>query len=105
MGVAWDTSRFYEKGLLRGKQAMMIVAAGHPTQYYSHYGKHRATTTQILHPINHGTLAFCGFNVHEPFVATNVLGMDATARTKSLNELHFRMIHLNDSPVWLENFS
>ncbi|HEX5395051.1 MAG TPA: NAD(P)H-dependent oxidoreductase [Candidatus Saccharimonadales bacterium] len=101
MGVAWDSGQFYDKGLLRKKQAMMIVAAGHPAQYYSPVGKHRITTTQVLHPVNHGTLAFCGFDVHEPFVATNVLGLNDTGRLKLLQELQFRLEHLVDSPQWL----
>jgi NAD(P)H dehydrogenase (quinone) len=58
MGVAWDTGKIYENGLMRGKQAMMAVAAGHPAEYYTAKGRHLATPTQILQPINHGTLAF-----------------------------------------------
>jgi NAD(P)H dehydrogenase (quinone) len=64
MGVAWDGGKIYENGLLRGKQAMLMVAGGGPTQYYQENGRHKATSTQILHPINHGTLAFCGLDVH-----------------------------------------
>lgn len=105
MGVAWDGGRFYEKGLMRGKQAMLIMSAGHPGNYYSHYGKHRATPLQILHGVNHGTLAFCGFNVHEPYVALNVLGANEPARTKLLHDLQYRMHHLVDSPQWLVYFS
>ena len=101
MGVAWDSGRFYEKGLLRGKQAMLIVAAGHPAEYYSHYGKHRATPLQVLHSINHGTLAFCGLSVHEPYVALNVLGANSAGRTKQLSELQFRLQNLLKSPQWL----
>ena len=101
MGVAWDGGRIYERGLLRGKQTMMIAAAGGPVEYYQENGKHKATPKQILHPINHGTLAFCGLNVHEPFVALNVLGMSEEERTKTLNDLQFRLQHFIDSPQWL----
>lgn len=101
MGVAWDSGNIYEKGLLRGKQAMLIASAGGPAEFYSQDGKHRATAVQILHPINHGTLAFCGLSVHEPFVAMNVLGMNNDGRAKTLTELHYRMDHLADSPQWL----
>lgn len=104
MGVAWDSGRFYEKGLLRGKQAMLIVSAGHPAQYYSEVGKHGATPLQVLHAINHGTLAFCGLDVQEPFVALNVLGLNDTDRLKLLQELQFRLEHLVDSPQWLLKF-
>jgi NAD(P)H dehydrogenase (quinone) len=101
MGVAWDSGQFYEKGLLRGKQTMLILAAGHPTEYYTNYAQHKATAPQMLHPINHATLAFCGFDVHEPFVALNTLGMDQAGREKQLNDLRFRLEHIVDSPEFL----
>lgn len=105
MGVAWDGGKIYHNGLLRGKQAMIIAAAGGPEEYYQVSGFHRANINQILHPINHGTLAFCGMNVHEPFVALNILGLDTAGRAKALTELHFRLEHLVDSPTWLIRYS
>ena len=44
-------------------------------------------------------------NVHEPFVAMNILGMDTAGRAKALTELHFRLEHLIDSPTWLIRYS
>ena len=105
MGVAWDTDRTYEKGLLRGKQAMVIVSAGHPAAYYTELGKHRSTPNQVLHGLDHETLAFCGLDVQEPFMALNVLGLNDTGRLKILQELQFRLEHLIDSPHWLIKFS
>ncbi len=105
MGVAWDGGKIYENGLLRGKQAMVIASAGGPAEYYHENGRHRANPIQILHPINHGTLAFCGFDVHEPFVALNVLGLDTASRAQMLSELHFKLQHLQDSPVWLVKYT
>lgn len=105
MGVAWDGGKIYENGLLRGKQAMLIAAAGGPPQYYQQNGRHRATVEQILHPINHGTLAFCGLNVHEPFVALGVLGLDQAGRERTLKELQFRLEHLVDSPQWMNYYN
>lgn len=101
MGVAWDTGRIYENGLMRKKQAMLAIAGGHPTEFYSVSGRHKATVNQILHPINHGTLAFCGFNVHEPFVALNVMGSDGPTREKALKDLEFRIKNMTQSPQWL----
>lgn len=104
MGFAWDGAKFYEKGLLRGKQAMLAASVGHPAEYYQPTAQHKATIGQYLHPINYGTLAFCGFNVHEPFTAMNVLGMDQAARDRALKELQFRLEHFVDSPNWLVHF-
>jgi NAD(P)H dehydrogenase (quinone) len=101
MGVTWDGGKIYENGLLRGKQAIMIASAGGPEEYYQPSGKHNATPQQILHPINHGTLAFCGLNVHEPFVALNVLGTDEEGREKILAALRSRLENMLNSPQWL----
>lgn len=104
MGVAWDSGKIYETGLLRGKQAMLIAAAGHPAEYYQESGVHRATPIQMLHPINHGTFAFCGYSVHEPFVALNVLSTSDEDRDQILHDLQYRLEHLLDSPQWLIRF-
>ncbi|MEX1995209.1 MAG: NAD(P)H-dependent oxidoreductase, partial [Candidatus Saccharimonadales bacterium] len=40
MGVVWNSGQIYESGLLRGKQAMVIAAAGGPAHYYQENGKH-----------------------------------------------------------------
>jgi NAD(P)H dehydrogenase (quinone) len=104
MGVAWDAGMIFENGKLRGKQAMIIASAGNSDVYYTANGRYRATPNQILYPINHGTLAACGFNVHEPFVALNVLGTDDVGRAKILKDLEFRMQNLASSPQWLTYF-
>lgn len=104
MGVAWDSGKIYENGLLGGKQAMMIVNGGGPNEYYAQEGRHRATAVQILHPINHGTLAFCGYNVHEPFVALNTFAAGDSGRQQMLTDLRYRLEHMLDSPQWLINF-
>jgi len=104
MGVAYDGGKIYEKGLMRGKQAMLITAAGHPAEYYLEEGRHKASPLQILHPVNHGTLAFCGFDVHEPFVALNVMGLGTADRAKVLTDLQFRLEHVLDSPQWLVHY-
>ncbi|MBA3757977.1 NAD(P)H-dependent oxidoreductase [Candidatus Saccharibacteria bacterium] len=105
MGVTWDSGKIYENGLLRGKQAMLVATAGGPSRYYHEKGRHLASPQQILHPINHGTLAFCGLNVHEPFVALGVLGLDQAGREQILKELQFRLEHLMDSPQWLNYYN
>lgn len=104
MGVAWDGGKIYENGLLGGKQAMLAVTGGGPVEYYSVNGRHKATPVQILHPINHGTLAFCGYNVHEPFVALNTFGAGDEGRAQMLKDLRYRLEHMLDSPQWLINF-
>ncbi|MBX4199546.1 NAD(P)H-dependent oxidoreductase [Candidatus Saccharibacteria bacterium] len=105
MGVTWDGGRIYENGMLRGKQAMVIAAGGGPPEYYKREGKHKATVNDILHPIHHGTLAFCGLNVHEPFVALNVLGSSQDILNHVLTELQYRLQNMVASPNWLIFYS
>lgn len=105
MGVTWDGGKIYENGLLRGKQAMLLAAAGGPPQYYQEQGRHRANAVQMLHHVNHGTLAFCGLNVHEPYVALGVLGLDKAGRDRSLKELEYRLDNMLQSPQWIVFYS
>jgi NAD(P)H dehydrogenase (quinone) len=104
MGVAWDGGRIYEQGLMRGKQAMVIATAGSPADFFRPEGRYGATPAQMLHSVNHGTLAFCGISVHEPFVKLNVLGSSRTELEAGLRELEYRLQHLLDSPQWLIRF-
>lgn len=101
MGVAWDSGKIYENGLLRGKQAMLAIAAGHPADYYKDKGRHMISAQQVLHPINHDTLAFCGFNVQEPYIALNILGLKQDELDKALREWSFRVQNFINSPLWL----
>jgi NAD(P)H dehydrogenase (quinone) len=101
MGVAWDAGRFYENGLMRGKQAMLATSGAHPADYFRVNDRHQANVNQLLHPINQGTLAFCGFNVHEPFVALNILSPDDAAHKKAIKDFEFRVRNLQTSPQWL----
>jgi NAD(P)H dehydrogenase (quinone) len=101
MGVAWDKDKIYENGLMRGKQAMLIAGAGQPEAYFQPDGRHRATPNQLLYPINHTTLAYCGFNVHEPFIALNTIESSPEVRSKMLKDLQFRIENLVASPQWL----
>jgi len=104
MGVAWDGGRTYEAGLLRGKTAMLSVIAGGPREYYQPLNKHRATMKQILHPINHGTLAFCGLDVLEPFVVYESMSMTPD-QYKAVLEQHQSVIeNLQVSPQYLSKF-
>ncbi|MCU0667450.1 MAG: NAD(P)H-dependent oxidoreductase [Patescibacteria group bacterium] len=105
MGVAWDGGKIYENGLLRGKKAMLCVVAGGPEEYYKPNGKHKATIEQILHPIQHGTLAFCGFDVIEPFVILNSLGQSQESLQSKIADYQFKIDHLVDSPAYFSTFS
>lgn len=104
MGFAWDSAKIFEDGLMRGKQAMIIAGAGGPHEFFSPEGRYKGSTNQLLHYWHQGVFAFCGFDVHEPFMVTNVLGTTTEDLDKILGELKFRLQHLTDSPHWLIKF-
>jgi NAD(P)H dehydrogenase (quinone) len=104
MGVAWDGGKIYENGMMRGKQAMVCVVAGGPDEYYRPDGKHKATINQILHPIHHGTLAFCGFDVIEPFSVLNSLGKSPQQLEQVIKDYQFKIEHLADSPAFFSKY-
>lgn len=101
MGVAWDTGKIYENGLMRGKQAMLAIVGGHPADYYKPSGRHLESAEQALHHINHDTLAFCGFNVQEPFVALNLLGANQDGLDQAMRDWQLRVQNFISSPLWL----
>jgi putative NADPH-quinone reductase len=55
-------------GMMRGKRAMLAVTIGGTEEAYSADGIY-GPAADVLRPINHGILAFCGFDVIEPFLA------------------------------------
>jgi len=76
MGFAWDADHRYESGLLRGKRALLCITTGDPDAYYAPEGMHRASIVQHLYPLLHGTLAFCGMDVFQPIIVSNVTAAD-----------------------------
>jgi NAD(P)H dehydrogenase (quinone) len=72
MGFAWDSDNRYDKGLMKGKKVLLVVSTGDPESYYGSDGMHKATVSQHIYGLTHGTLAFCGFDVLKPYVIHNV---------------------------------
>lgn len=67
-GFAYRPDACYETGLLKGRKAMLCLSTGAPESAFQEGGLYGAMD-RILHPIQHGILAFCGFEVLPPFVA------------------------------------
>ena len=68
IGRTYGGGRWFDRGMMRGKRAMLAVTIGGTEQAYSPAGIYGAAQ-DVLRPINHGILAFCGFDVVEPFIA------------------------------------
>jgi NAD(P)H dehydrogenase (quinone) len=104
MGVAWDSGRIYENGLLKGKSVFLCATIGGPKEYYQLDGKHKATIEQILHPVQHGTFAFCGMNIIEPYYVFNSLGLNEKSAQEVIKDYQFRIEHLIDSPSYIQKY-
>ena len=88
------------KGLLRGKKAMLAVTTGGPKEFYSKEGVHAAEIVEMLHPIIHGTLFFCGMDVLPPFVAYSVFQAGEEGRKRYLEEYKNRLLGLETTPLF-----
>jgi NAD(P)H dehydrogenase (quinone) len=60
---AWGFENMYEKGLLKGKRAIIFTTIGGDKHEYSAEGDVHADITQVLHPYHRCILAFCGIEV------------------------------------------
>jgi NAD(P)H dehydrogenase (quinone) len=96
-GFAWDFGAIYDKGLLRGKKAMLSVTTGGPQMLYAKDAPHRATIDEILHPITHGTFHFCGMDVLPTFVAWSTYGEGEEGRKKYLEEYKKRLVAIDST--------
>jgi NAD(P)H dehydrogenase (quinone) len=68
MGFAYGGGLRYDQGGLKGRRAMLALTTGGPEPAYAEHGISGAMD-QVLFPIQHGILYFCGLSVLPPFVA------------------------------------
>lgn len=67
-GFAWGGDHgSYSRGGLRGKDALVMTTWGASERSLSLAGPHVMPPSEQLHHFLHGTLAFCGLRVAEPF--------------------------------------
>jgi NAD(P)H dehydrogenase (quinone) len=79
MGFAYGGGKWYDEGGLKGRKAMLAVTTGGPAAGYSPRGINGAIE-DVLFPIQHGILFFCGFEVLQPFLAWGPAHQDDAAR-------------------------
>jgi NAD(P)H dehydrogenase (quinone) len=84
-GLCYGGLRFYDRGGLRGKQAMLAVTLGGQPHMFSRVGVHGDLHLLLSH-ILRGTLAYVGFTVLPPFFAFHVPYISAAAREETLEE-------------------
>jgi NAD(P)H dehydrogenase (quinone) len=104
MGFAWDGGKIYESGLLRGKSAMVVGVAGGPEEFYQPLGKHKATMRQIMHPVHHGTLSFCGLDVLEPFFVYSSMNKTLPEYDAVIDTHRVHILQAVTNPVYLTKY-
>jgi len=98
VGRAYGGGRWFDRGVLAGKRAMLSVTVGGPVEAYSDTGWYGRIET-LLHPIHRGILGFTGFTVIEPFVVYGPGRIDETARTAWLTRYRQRLLSLETAPT------
>jgi NAD(P)H dehydrogenase (quinone) len=103
-GTAWDAEHIFSTGKYRGKIAGVVVTAGDPESYYRMDGVHKATVQQMLYPLLHGTLAYCGFNVLEPFIAHGLTAANEFAIDEQLRAYRAKLEKLETYPHFIYKY-
>jgi NAD(P)H dehydrogenase (quinone) len=97
IGVTYGGGRWFDRGVMHGKWAMLAVTIGGTEQAYSPQGIY-GPASDVLRPINHGILAFCGFGVVEPFLAFAPARKDEQQRQRMFNAYADRLLNIESAP-------
>lgn len=68
------TGEVYARGRLRGKKALVVTTTGSPPELYAPGGPH-GDLRELLRPLTHGTLEFCGLEVLPTHVVYGAAGI------------------------------
>lgn len=88
MGRMYGGGRWYDRGALGGKRAMVAMTTGGPESMYvppDGYEGLNPTLQTILTPVHHGVFWFTGMRVLEPFVAWSPAHLDDAQRDTLLD--------------------
>jgi NAD(P)H dehydrogenase (quinone) len=98
IGQTYGGGRWFDRGMMRGKRAMLAVTIGGTEEAYSSDGIY-GPAAEVLRPINHGILAFCGFEVGEPFIAFAPGRRSDEERQSLFRDYARRLTNIDDAPV------
>lgn len=84
-GLCYGGMRFYDRGGMRGKRALVAAALGGQQHMFAQNGIH-GPIQDMLRPLLRGTLAYTGFDVLDPFFAWHVPYINQTERTQILSD-------------------
>lgn len=93
--LVYGGKRFYDRGGLAGKRAMISITIGGQPHMFTSDGIH-GPLDDMLRPLLRGTLAYTGLSVLPPFVAWHVPYIDDNARTGILVDYRERLERLDE---------
>lgn len=97
MGRTYGGGRFYDRGVFKGKRAMLSLTTGGMSSMYAEDGLN-GDVHMLLYPLNHGIFRFTGFDVLPPFVAYAAARVTDADRAAYLNAYAERLRTLETTP-------
>lgn len=85
-GVVYGGRNFYDRGLMKGKQAWLTFTLGGREHMFGDDAVHGDLNT-MLRPVLRGSLGYAGFDVLAPFAAYHVPYISNEARVEILDQL------------------
>ncbi len=94
MGFAYGGGQRYDQGGLKGRRAMLALTTGGPETAFGEHGI-SGPLDQVLFPIQHGMLYFCGLEVLPPFVVYGPAHQSSEQRQAQLERYRRRLLALD----------
>jgi len=93
-GTVYGGKRFYNRGGLRGKKAMLCLTLGGQESMFQEQGVHGPMDDMLKH-LQQGTLAYAGMSVLPPFIGWHVPYISPEARSAMLQSWRERLAALD----------
>lgn len=104
-GVTYDFGRTWDRGVMRGKRAMLCFTTGAPESTFAPDGRN-GDLERILWPLHAGVLALCGYDVLPPYVAWAPAWVGDDRREEMLHAYADRLRNIdNDEPLFFHGLA
>ena len=101
-GVAYDFGRTWDRGVFRGRRAMLAFTTSAPPTSSLPDGRN-GDLERTLWPLHAGVLALCGYDVLQPYVAHAVRWVDQARRDAILDGYRERLRQVEkDRPLFFQ---
>lgn len=97
-GVVYGGRNFYDRGLMKGKRALLAFTLGGREHMFGEHAIHGELET-MLRPVLRGSLGYAGFDVLKPFAAYHVPYITHEARVNMLEQLDVAVDTLASRPL------